>query len=60
MHPQCINFPGGEQTTYTAAAIVIATAALTSRGLGAGFFRGDDLPRGLVVPQPETANDPVP
>ena len=58
VHPQCVNFPGGERSTYTAAAVVLATAALTGFGAAAGFFRGEDLPRGLEVPEP-AAIDPA-
>ena len=43
----CVNFPGGEQTTYTAAAVVLATHALTGTGPTAGLFRGESLPPGL-------------
>ena len=47
VHPQCVRFPGGERTTYTSAAVILATHALTGSGATAGLFRGDGLPVGL-------------
>jgi len=43
VHPQCTRFPGGERSTYSAAAVLLADNAL-NEGPGAGLFRGDDLP----------------
>jgi len=47
VHPQCVRFPGGERTTYTSAAVILATHALTGSEATAGLFRGDGLPVGL-------------
>jgi hypothetical protein len=47
VHPQAVNFPGGERTTYTAAAVVLADQALRGVSPAAGLFRGHGLPRGL-------------
>jgi hypothetical protein len=55
VHPQCVRFPGGERSTYTAAAVVLATHALTGTGPTAGLFRGEGLPTGLDL----LVNDPV-
>ena len=44
VHPQCVRYPGGERTTYTAAAVLMADHALWGRGPTAGLFRGETLP----------------
>jgi hypothetical protein len=44
VHPQCVRYPGGERTTYTAAAVLLADHALYGRGASAGLFRGEGLP----------------
>ncbi len=44
VHPECVRFPGGERSTYTAAAVVIADHALYGFGRSAGLFRGETLP----------------
>lgn len=44
VHPQCVRYPGGERTTYTAAAVLMADHALWGRGATAGLFRGETLP----------------
>jgi hypothetical protein len=44
VHPECVRFPGGERTTYTAAAVLLADHALYGYGTTAGLFRGDSLP----------------
>jgi hypothetical protein len=43
VYPEAVPFPQGETTSYTAAAIVLAHAALFSRSPGAGFFRGQGI-----------------
>ena len=53
VHPQCVRFPGGERTTYTAAAIVLADHALYGSGPSAGLFRGETLPGVLHLPEVE-------
>ena len=47
VHPQAVNFPGGERTTYTAAAVVLAHEALTGTSPASALFRGQGLPRGI-------------
>jgi hypothetical protein len=47
VYPQAVPFPGGERSTYTAAAIVLAANALGGRGPAAGLFRGEGLPSRL-------------
>jgi hypothetical protein len=44
VHPQCVRYPGGERTTYTAAAVLMADHALWGRGPTSGLFRGETLP----------------
>ncbi|MHB8290184.1 MAG: prenyltransferase [Acidimicrobiales bacterium] len=42
--PEQIPFPGGERSTYTAAAVVLAANALAGQGASSGLFRGEGLP----------------
>ena len=49
VHPECVRYPGGERTTYTAAAVVIADHILRSSDACAGIFRGDSLPEPLEL-----------
>ncbi len=44
VHPECVHFPGGERSTYTAAAVMLADHALYGYGESAGLFRGETLP----------------
>ena len=44
VHPACVRFPGGERSTYTAAAVLLADHALYGHGPAAGLFRGETLP----------------
>jgi hypothetical protein len=44
VYPQSIPFPGGERSTYTAAAVVLAANALAGTGRSSGLFRGEGLP----------------
>ena len=52
VHPQAVHFPGGERSSYTAAAVVLAAHALTGSGPEAGLFRGEGLPEGLDLSEP--------
>jgi hypothetical protein len=52
-HPQCVRFPGGERSTYTAAAVILADHVLNSRSASAGLFRGETLPAVLDLPELE-------
>jgi hypothetical protein len=36
--PDEVNFPGGEQSTYTAAAVILAADALGGKSATAGLF----------------------
>ena len=49
VHPQCVRYPGGERTTYTAAAVLMADHALWGHGPTAGLFRGETLPEVVDV-----------
>ncbi|HEX2043121.1 MAG TPA: hypothetical protein VHF24_10850 [Acidimicrobiales bacterium] len=53
VHPERVHFPGGERTSYTAAAVVLATDALGGTGAAAALFRGESL-EPLAVPAPES------
>ena len=56
VHPQCVRYPGGERSTYTAAAALLADHALYGEGPSAGLFRGETLPAVLDLPE---ADEPV-
>jgi hypothetical protein len=58
VYPDEVHFPGGERSSYTAAAIVLAANALTGDGPAAGLFRGESLPErlDLVADLPEVAS----
>jgi hypothetical protein len=55
VHPQCVRYPGGERSTYTGAAVLLADHALSGEGLAAGLFRGESLPAVLDLPEVEEA-----
>jgi hypothetical protein len=46
VHPQAVHFPGGERSTYTAAAVVLAADALWGTGPASRLF-ADHLAAGL-------------
>lgn len=50
VHPQCVRFPGGERSTYTGAAVLLADHALFGDDEAAGLFRGESLPGVLELP----------
>ncbi len=52
VHPECVHFPGGERSTYTAAAVILATDAVVGATATSGFFLGDGLPSGLDLEEP--------
>jgi hypothetical protein len=56
VHPECVRYPGGERSTYTAAAVLLANHALYGLGPAAGLFRGETLPS--VIESPELTRDP--
>jgi hypothetical protein len=43
VHPACVRYPGGEKTTYTAAAVLLANHSLYGVGPTSGLFRGETL-----------------
>lgn len=51
--PQEVHFPGGERTTYTGAAVILAADVLTGATPGAGALDGTTLPEVI------DADDPV-
>jgi MMP endo-(1,4)-3-O-methyl-alpha-D-mannosidase len=57
VYPDEVSFPGGERTTYTAAAMVLAADALSNTSPAAGLFRGECLPAGLDLAEPHCAGD---
>jgi hypothetical protein len=44
VHPACVRFPGGERTTYSAAAVLLADHVLHGDSPAGGLFRGETLP----------------
>jgi hypothetical protein len=54
--PEGVHFPGGERSTYTAGAMVLAADALGGAGPTSGLFRGEGLPTGLDL---DAAADPT-
>lgn len=53
VHPQCVRYPGGERSTYTAAAALLADHAVYGDDPAAGLFRGESLPGVLDLPEVE-------
>jgi hypothetical protein len=53
VHPQCVRYPGGERSTYTGAAALLADHALYAAGAAAGLFRGETLPAVFDLPEVE-------
>lgn len=56
VHPACVRYPGGERSTYSAAAVVMADHVLHRRGPAADVFREGRLPP--VVDLEELAQRP--
>jgi hypothetical protein len=40
VHPECVRFPGGQKSTYSAAAVLIADHVLNLRSAAAAIFAG--------------------
>ena len=61
VHPHCVRYPGGERTTYTAAAVLLADHSLYGSGASSDLFRGDTVPDPLdfSVTEPLTEDDRV-
>jgi hypothetical protein len=55
VHPQCVRYPGGERSTYTAAAVLLADHALYGTSPASGLFRGVTLPAVLDLAEAEEA-----
>lgn len=56
VYPQEVHFPGGERSTYSAGAVVLAAHALQGDGPADGLFRGDTLPAATALdPEPSPA-----
>jgi hypothetical protein len=49
VHPEQVHFPGGERTSYSAAAVVLAADALGAITPASGLFLGDGLPALLPI-----------
>jgi len=57
--PEQVHFPGGEQSTYTSSAVVIAADALTGASPASRLFtRPDELPNLIVDQTPSDAVEP--
>ncbi|MCU4186929.1 hypothetical protein K6U06_21365 [Acidiferrimicrobium sp. IK] len=57
VHPQCVRYPGGERSTYTSAAVILADHVLSSSAATAGLFRGETLGPALDLGELETSTD---
>ena len=57
VHPEEIHFPGGEKTSYTAGAMILAWDALAEATPASGMFRGIGLPA-VAVDEPSLDLDP--
>ncbi|MGI8492261.1 MAG: prenyltransferase, partial [Acidimicrobiales bacterium] len=44
VHPQCVRYPGGERSTYRAAAVVMVEHVVYGSGATTGLLRGKSLP----------------
>ena len=44
VHPACVRYPGGERSTYSSAAVLMADHVLAGRSRAASLFRGGSLP----------------
>ena len=42
MYPEEVHFPGGEQSTYTAAAVILAADALGAKSATSNLFTAHD------------------
>jgi hypothetical protein len=51
--PEQVTFPFEERTTYTAAAIILAADAIAGATPASGLFRGESLPTGLDLTEPQ-------
>jgi hypothetical protein len=58
VHPECVRYPGGERSTYSAAAVVMAAHVVDRRGPASTLFHDRALPG--VVQLEELAGDAFP
>jgi len=58
VHPEEIHFPDRERTTYTAAAMLLASDALGGLTPAGGMFRGEGIPAVAVDPSLQPAPRP--
>ncbi|MCC5953249.1 MAG: prenyltransferase [Acidimicrobiia bacterium] len=54
VYPEMVNFPGGERTTYTNAAVILAADALANSTAAAALFVDHDLLPPLIDTDPVT------
>lgn len=52
VYPEEVTFPGGERTTYTAAAMVLAADAVCGATAASGLFTGEGLPSTVDLAEP--------
>jgi hypothetical protein len=52
VYPEAVHFPGGERSSYSAAAVLLAADVLWGRGPTAALFRGEGIPAGLDLDEP--------
>jgi hypothetical protein len=58
VHPQCVRYPGGERTTYTAAAVILADHVLHGAGFAPALFGAAGVPTGGFVEEERSGEDP--
>jgi hypothetical protein len=56
VYPERVTFPAMERTTYTSAAMILAADALSHATPASGLFRGEGLPAGLDLAEPECSD----
>ena len=54
-HPECVRFPGGQKSTYSAAAVIIADHVLSRRSPAAVVFQPEAPPSYRRPPRPDAA-----
>jgi hypothetical protein len=57
VYPDEATFPGGERTTYTAAAMVLAADALSAASGASGLFLGESIPAAIDLSAPFCSAD---
>lgn len=55
VHPQCVRYPGGERSTYSAAAVLMASHVVHAEGRCAALFRDPPTPTTTGTPRARTA-----